>query len=76
MEHLLELPENISARRLQRVLEYGAEDFKVSFIVVKIEGLTIDNVIATLATIHACNEFCDILTYSPLLVSQRIVFSI
>ena len=49
---VLELPENISARRLQSVLEYGllcirtfcllsindkksAEDFKVSFIVVK-----------------------------------------
>ena len=39
-------------------------------------GLTLDNVVATLATIHACNEFCDILTYSPLLVSQKAVFSI
>ena len=36
-------------------------------------GLTLDNVIATLATIYARNEFCDILTYSSLLVSQKIV---
>ena len=51
----------------------SAEDFKVSFYSGQ-AGLTIDNVIATLATIHACNEFCDILTSSPPLVSQKIVF--
>ena len=39
-------------------------------------GLTLDNVIAALATIHACNKFCDILTYSPLLVLQKTVFPI
>ena len=48
----------------------SAEDFKVSFIVVKQD---LHNVIASLATMPACIPLWY-LTYSPLLVSQKIVF--
>ena len=86
---VFELPEYISTPHLQRFLEYGLL-FKGLFarclwmITTLCEfqsviysgqaGLTLDNVIALLATIHACNEFCAVLTYSQLLVSQKIFF--
>ena len=59
--HLLLMNDNNSAAEFKLSLYSGQA------------GLTNDNVFATLSTIHACNEFRDDLTCSPLLVSQTIV---
>ena len=84
----LELPDSITTRRLPRVLGYGLL-YKRFFTcyqwmmtnLLQIQGViyssqagsTLVKVIVTLATIHACNEFCDVLKYSSLLVSQTFV---
>ena len=85
----LELPDSITTRRLPRVLGYGLL-YKRFFTcyqwmmtnLLQIQGViyssqagsTLVKVIVTLATIHTCNEFCDVLKYSSLLVSQTFVF--
>ena len=81
----LELPDSITTRRLPRVLGYGLL-YKRFFTcyqwmmtnLLQIQGViyssqagsTLVKVIVTLATIHACNEFCDVLKYSSLLVTS------
>ena len=85
---VFELPEYISTPHLQRFLEYGllfkglfarclwmiTTLLRISKCYLQWPSRTHTRQCHRFSCNHACNEFCAVLTYSQLLVSQKIFF--